>query len=191
MTDITDLEREYDRAVTELHDQFIKDVGARIAEILGVETFSFDGENFPSYHFKKLTIDGYSILDVRIDEYNNFYCRFDVKIPIDVMAKFHSLLINVIEHKNTYRHRTGTGLYICYYEKFHDALTVDEIVSLCEDNLRSPESATSNFKEWLVGTSYSSTPNIERYSERGWVKMAAFRDAVYKRLGVPKRTGVD
>lgn len=172
-------ELEFSRILIAAREKYKKNVCVGIAKILCVKTFSFDGEDINSHRFKNLTINGHSIFNVTIDDYNNVHCSFDGKIPVDVMVKFHSLFNDIIERKDTCRHRTGTGLYILYYRKFYQSLTTDEIVTLCEDDLRSPESIDGHFKEWLIGTTYGSQ-NLSCYP-------CSSPDEVMKRLAGEKK----
>ncbi len=92
-----------------------------------------------------------------IDRYNNMYGEFLTKVDIEYLPKIAEYFEIVHRDKDTYNDgRIYTGIFIDYFQNYGDKLELEEIVFMAKNgNIKG-----SSFKEWLIGTSYSSHGNV-------------------------------
>jgi len=115
-----------------------------------------------------VTMDDYSVTDIDIDQYNNLSFEKCPIMPIEYLEKFRRLLNGYLEHETSYYHRSGTSFFIQYFEDKHDKLDMEYTKKMCAIDDVDNESSSSNrddsgFREWLVGTYYTTDGNLQDY----------------------------
>lgn len=107
----------------------------------------------------KIVIDGYVVNDIRIDQYNNLNnCSIPKPFSVEYLPKFGRILVEIFEHEDSFRGRANVGFYIDYFEKYSDKLTLDDLSYM----FKTGKTKDGSFREWLIGTSYSSDGNLPR-----------------------------
>lgn len=147
----------------ECYKKVLDQMNQEFAKILNIKVITVEVQKGISRDFLSLTIDKYTINYIAIDQYNNLSCEIPQKIPIEYLIKIRRFLNEYLEHQDSHYHRTGTSFLIYYFEQHTKELTIDEITQICEMDDVDCEYDNKNFREWLVGTSYSSDGNLKSY----------------------------
>jgi hypothetical protein len=146
-------------AIKKIDRQLAKDRSIRIVEAIRKEIPNIETLIIGKKH---LTVNGISIKDVNIDEYNNFDCILPAKkFSADVLCVMRVLVEELFERVDSFNHRGGIGLFIDYFEKYCDSMSVEEIQNLINIDDKDTKKDDDGFGEWLLGQSYSTGGNLK------------------------------
>lgn len=121
-------------------------------EMLGVKAF-YSINTKGCYH---VLIDGHIVCNVFIDEHNNLACKIPYLIPIHYLTLFRRFFNEYLENEDSYYHRSGTGFFIDYFDKFYKYLCVAQVQQMCNiDDVDCEDLNERCFRLWLIGDTYT------------------------------------
>lgn len=154
----------YDRALIEADKAFADTVKKEL--FLKKFEIKIDRENSVSKQTGGyIWMDDHVVKNIHVDQYNNLDCKIPKPIPTSYLPKFGQCIHALFEEKDSYKGRSWIGFYIEYFRIHNKHLDKEDLKLM----FRHPKFTDDGFKEWLVGTSYSSNGNIPRnykYTEK-------------------------
>lgn len=167
---MVDINNAFVNCENNLREMFEFEKNRLFAKILGVKHFHMYRKN----NFCNILIDGNIVCDVHIDKYNNITCEIPYLMPIDYLSKFRNFFNEYLENKNSYHHRSGTGFFVEYFEKYYKYLCVPQVQQMCDiDDIDCEKVDEKCFRGWLITTSYCTKEggvlvNNSNYSKLNW-----------------------
>jgi len=140
-----------------------KKISDYICKQIGAKSFSIKNKLQTYYKVRDIEIDGYKISNVYIDEYNNFDMDVKKPIPIEVLKKFHEVILEYLEIKENYPRRTGSGFLIDYVQGQSKNIDIDYLVEMIKIDRNDKKRKEDGFEDWLIGTGHCSNGNFESY----------------------------
>lgn len=136
-------------------------IGRQLGKLLNAESIIITRDY--EWNLINVIINGYKVKGIEIDEYNNVIIDRIDYMPIECLKILRILFNEYLENKDSYYHRTGTGLFIEYFEKHYKRLSLKYIREMCKIDSIDNEGKGEGFRDWLVGDSYSEGGNIRDY----------------------------
>jgi len=131
---------------------------------LDVEVLKIKPNSQPR-EIERIEMDGHVIESIEIDKYNNFHAEIPNTMPLSYLSKFRYIFTDYIEYEYGYKHRSGIGFFIRYFEQHHESLSINDVLWMCQEDGEDVDKVDKGFKEWLIGNSYSSDGNLCSYKD--------------------------
>lgn len=142
-----EVREEIQQITAKLEERFHKERNRQVQALLkkrfGVSTLD--------YTETTLVVNTMEIRDIKIDEYNNMFCRFTQPVLKDVeeLVSMRHVLMCLFE-RNIYPGRCGRNLFIRYFQQFSKKLSKAQVQKLIDLDGEFPQDRGDwTFYDWL------------------------------------------
>jgi hypothetical protein len=147
--------KETEKFKINLHNAFKKELGLELLVIPDHDIVR------RSKKWTDIQINDYYIKTLKIDKYNNVYCKFlKFKPSMVILKTLHRLCNEYFENKLSYHHRSGTSMLFSYCKDFSKYISKKELLKLLTWDYNPRESLFEYLKD-SIGVNFFDNTKIE------------------------------